>query len=199
MALKVVNSVPASELKGRPVGRALVKLGKLTREEYHVGLSAQKSTHAGKRLGEILVELGKVSQLDVQVALAGNYGFDFVDLAGVELPPDVVQGLQASTANAYKVVPVEHDPDAQSITVAIRDRDQYRVVDDLKNVLGFKTVRCVVADGAQIDALIAKHYGGKTLAEAGKRIPRRPRAARARASTSPRWPTPPATTRSSSS
>ena len=170
MALKVVNSVPASELKGRPVGRALVKLGKLTREEYHVGLSAQKSTHAGKRLGEILVELGKVSQLDVQVALAGNYGFDFVDLAGVELPPDVVQGLQASTANAYKVVPVEHDPDAQSITVAIRDRDQYRVVDDLKNVLGFKTVRCVVADGAQIDALIAKHYGGKTLAEAGKRI-----------------------------
>ena len=170
MALKVVNSLPATDLKGRPIGRALVKLGKLTREDYHVGLTAQKSTHAGKRLGEILVDLGKVSQLDVQVALAGNYGFDYVDLSGIELDADVVQSLQSSTANAYKVVPVEFDPDARSITVAIRDRDQYRVVDDLKNVLGFKTVRCVVADGAQIDALLAKHYGGKSLAEAGKRI-----------------------------
>ena len=170
MALKVINPIPAAELKGRPVGRALVKLGKLTREDYHVGLTAQKTTHVGKRLGEILVELGKVSQLDVQVALAGNYGFDFVDLGGAELPADVVQALQASTANAYKVVPVEYDADARAITVAIRDRDQYRVVDDLKNVLGFKSVRCVVADAAQIEALLAKHYGGKALADAGKRI-----------------------------
>ena len=119
MPLKVVNSIPASELKGRAIGRALVKLGKLTREDYHEGLSAQKSTHAGKRLGEILVALGKVTELDVKVALAGNYGFDFVDLDDFEIPEDVASALQASTANAYKVVPVSHDPDARSITVAM--------------------------------------------------------------------------------
>jgi type IV pilus assembly protein PilB len=31
-------------------------------------------------------------------------------------------------------------------------------------------VRCVVADGAQIDRLLAANYGGKSMAEAGKRI-----------------------------
>ena len=131
--------------------------------------AAQKTTHAGKRLGEVLVAMGKVSELDVQIALAGQYGFDYVDLSGFELAPEVAAAFQAASANAYKMVPVDYDADARAVTVAIRDRDNYRVTDDLKNVLGFRSVRCVVADGAQIDRLLAANYGGKSMAEAGKR------------------------------
>jgi len=170
MPPKALNTLPAAELKQRALGRCLVKLGRITREDYHAGLAAQKTTHAGKRLGEVLVAMGKVSELDVQIALAGQYGFDYVDLADFEVPPEALSAFQASTANAYKIVPVAYDPEARSITVAIRDRDNYRVTDDLKNVLGFKSVKCVVADGAQIDRLLAAHYGGKSMAEAGKRI-----------------------------
>jgi type IV pilus assembly protein PilB len=167
---KALNTVPAAELKQRALGRCLVKLGRITREDYHAGLAAQKTTHAGKRLGEVLVAMGKVSELDVQIALAGQYGFDYVDLSGFELAPEVAAAFQAATANAYKMVPVDFDADARAVTVAIRDRDNYRVTDDLKNVLGFRSVRCVVADGAQIDRLLAANYGGKSMAEAGKRI-----------------------------
>jgi type IV pilus assembly protein PilB len=56
------------------------------------------------------------------------------------------------------------------VTIAMKGRDNYRAVDDLKNVLGFKTVTCVVAAADKIDALIAKHYGGKSMADAGRKI-----------------------------
>jgi type IV pilus assembly protein PilB len=166
----VLTPLPSSELKQRAMGRCLVKMGKITREDYHEALAAQKGEHAGKRLGEVLVALGKVSELDVRIALAGQYGFDYVDLEGFEIPPETVAAFLPATANAYKMVPVDYDPATKSVTVAIRERENYRVTDDLKNVLGFKAVRCVVADPAQIDALIARHYGGKSMADAAKRI-----------------------------
>ena len=34
-----------------------MNLGRITREDYHDGLAAQKTTHAGKRLGEVLVAM----------------------------------------------------------------------------------------------------------------------------------------------
>jgi type IV pilus assembly protein PilB len=124
----------------------------------------------GKKLGEILVSLGKVSQLDVDVALAGQFGFEYVDLDALEIPEGAIAAFQASTANAYKVIPIAYDPASRSVTIAMKGRDNYRAVDDLKNVLGFKTVTCVVAAADKIDALIAKHYGGKSMADAGRKI-----------------------------
>jgi type IV pilus assembly protein PilB len=159
-----------AELKQRAIGRVLVKMGRITRDDYQAALVAQKTTHAGKKLGEILVSLGKVSQLDVDVALAGQFGFEYVDLDALEIPEGAIAAFQASTANAYKVIPIAYDPASRSVTIAMKGRDNYRAVDDLKNVLGFKTVTCVVAAADKIDALIAKHYGGKSMADAGRKI-----------------------------
>ena len=166
----VLTPLPVAELKQRAIGRVLVKMGRITRDDYQAALVAQKTTHAGKKLGEILVSLGKVSQLDVDVALAGQFGFEYVDLDALEIPEGAIAAFQASTANAYKVIPIAYDPASRSVTIAMKGRDNYRAVDDLKNVLGFKTVTCVVAAADKIDALIAKHYGGKSMADAGRKI-----------------------------
>jgi type IV pilus assembly protein PilB len=145
-------------------------MGKVTRDDVHLAVTAQQTTHKGKKLGVILIELGKVSALDVEVGLAGQFGLEYVDLADLEIPKEVIAALQPATANSYKVLPIAFDPATRSLTIAMKNRDNYRAVDDLKNVMGFSEVKSVIASAEQIEAAVAKYYGGKSMADAGRRI-----------------------------
>jgi hypothetical protein len=62
----------SNEFVGRPLGRVLTKMGKVTREQVVEGLNEQKRT--GSPLGEVLVRLGYVTPADVQAALAAQRG-----------------------------------------------------------------------------------------------------------------------------
>ncbi len=166
----VLTPVPIEELKQRRIGRVLTKIGKVTREQVQAALVAQQSTHKGKRLGEILIDQGIIDGQTLDIALAGQFGFQYLDLSDVEIPPEVLSAVLPTTATSYKVVPLEHDPAARRLVIAMKSRDNFRAIDDLKNLMGFAEVRCAVAPAAQIDALIAKHYGGKTAQDAGRRI-----------------------------
>ena len=166
----VLTPVPVEELKQRRFGRVLTKMGKVTRDDVQVALTAQQTTHKGKKLGQILLESGKITEQDVEIALAGQFGFEYIDLSALDLPPEVVSAIQPATANSYKVVPVGYEPATRALVIAMKNRDNYRAVDDLKNVMGFGSVRCVVAPPDQIDAAIARHYGGKSMADAGRKI-----------------------------
>ena len=57
---------------GRPLGRVLTKMGKVTREQVVEALNAQKSR--GGLVGEVLVRLGYVTAADVDAALAAQRG-----------------------------------------------------------------------------------------------------------------------------
>ncbi|NBX32872.1 MAG: pilus assembly protein PilB, partial [Planctomycetes bacterium] len=118
----------------------------------------------------ILIELGKVTAQDVEVGLAGQFGLEYVDLGDLEIPKEVIAALQPATANSYKVLPIAFDPATRSLTIAMKNRDNYRAVDDLKNVMGFSEVKSVIASAEQIEAAVAKYYGGKSMADAGRRI-----------------------------
>lgn len=166
----VLTPVPVEELKQRRLGRVLTKMGRITREQVQAALVAQQGTHKGKKLGQILIEQGAIDQTALDIALAGQFGFQYLDLSDAEIPEDVIQAIQPTTAASYKVVALEHDPASRRLTIAMKSRDNFRAIDDLKNLMGFAEVRCVVASGEQIDALIAKHYGGKSAQESGRRI-----------------------------
>ncbi|MBX3355099.1 MAG: Flp pilus assembly complex ATPase component TadA [Phycisphaeraceae bacterium] len=152
--------IDVSELKGRMIGRVLTKLGKVTRDQVHQGLSLQQGEKKGKRLGEILVELGLVEPRDVQVALAGQAGMKFIDLGSMEIPDEVINAVPAETANSYQIVPIEFEPATKRLTVALKSPDNFRAVDDLKLLMGFK-VSAVVAASDQIDDVLRKRYAGK--------------------------------------
>ena len=166
----VLTPVPVSELKQRRFGRVLTKMGKVTRDDVHLAVTAQQTTHKGKKLGVILIELGKVTALDVEVGLAGQFGLEYVDLTDLEIPKEVIAALQPATATSYKVLPLAFDPATRSLTIAMKNRDNYRAVDDLKNVMRFSEVKSVIASAEQIEAAVAKYYGGKSMADAGRRI-----------------------------
>lgn len=58
------------QLKGRPLGRVLTKLGKVTREQVSEALDYQKD-HGGL-VGEVMVKLGFIQPGDIVVALAAQ-------------------------------------------------------------------------------------------------------------------------------
>ncbi|HMN39532.1 MAG TPA: ATPase, T2SS/T4P/T4SS family [Phycisphaerales bacterium] len=160
--------VDPAELKGRKIGRVLTKLGKVTREQVHEALAIQQTrrSSSGKvQIGQILIELGYCTTRDISEAVAGQAGMAYTDLSSFTMPDDVRDSLAAETVQSYQIVPIEYNPRSKRLKVAMKTPDNFRAVDDLRLLMGFN-VEAVVSDGAQIEALIKKHYAkGEAVAD----------------------------------
>jgi len=155
MATTQKSTVTLAELKGRKLGRVLTKMGKVTREQVHEALAVQKTRKAP--IGQLLVELGYITDRDVQEALAGQVGMGYIDLAEHDIEDETAHVLPAETALAYQVIPFEHDAGSKRLKIALKSADNFRAVDDLRLLMGFK-VLAFVADPDQIDTLLKKFY-----------------------------------------
>jgi type IV pilus assembly protein PilB len=153
-----------NELKGRRFGRVLTKLGKVTRDQVHEALNLQKAKRekGQKRLlGELLVELGYIKPNDIMEALAGQAGLRMVQIDPDSIPDAAFKALPAESANTYQIIPLDYDEPTKTITIAMKSPDNFRAVDDLRLLMGFK-VKAVVAPSDQIDSLLKKKYSGET-------------------------------------
>ncbi len=148
-------NIDPAELKGRKLGRVLTKLGKVSREQVHEALEIQKTRKV--RIGQLLIELGFCNQADVSAALAGQAGMDYLDLTGFDIPEDIREVIPAENVKSYEAIPVEYNPTAKRLKVAIKSPDNFRAVDDLRLLTGYN-VSAVVGDAAVIDAQIKKYY-----------------------------------------
>ncbi|MFG0258668.1 MAG: GspE/PulE family protein [Phycisphaerales bacterium JB043] len=148
-------AIDPHELKNRKLGRCLTKMGKVTREQVHEALAIQKERK--KPIGQLLIELEYVTERDVKEALAGQAGMRFVELDEVELDDEVLAAIPAETVQAYQCIPIEYSKSTRKLTVALKSPDNFRAVDDLRLLMGFKVDACV-ADEQKIDAVISKHY-----------------------------------------
>ena len=92
MAVKE-KEINVQELRGRPLGRVLVKMGKITRDQVHEALDIQREK--GGPLGQILLDLGYIDEKTRSIALAHQAGMEYVDLSAAEIPPDVIKQIPA--------------------------------------------------------------------------------------------------------
>ena len=145
------------ELKGRPLGRVLYKMGKVSRDQVTQAVEVQKQR--GGPLGQILVDLGYIDDVVRTLALAFQAGMEYVDLDTVEIPEAATAMVPAQLANTYKVVPVDYDASRKRLTVALASADNFRAVDDLRNLTGCD-VLSRITEPAKLDAALAKLYGG---------------------------------------
>ena len=74
---------PIEQLRGRPLGRVLIKMGKLRRSQVHEALEIQKDKRGP--IGAILVELGYITEEDLNFALAAQSGMEPVELGSVTI------------------------------------------------------------------------------------------------------------------
>lgn len=158
-----------SQLKGRRFGRVLTKLGKVKREQVYEALSVQKvarKKNENKKIGEIMLEMGLIQEVDILQALAGQAGLAWMELDVDSIPQIAFDTLPVESATTYQIVPVDYDESTKLLTIALKSPDNYRAVDDLRLLMGFK-VTAVVSPPEQIDAIIKQRYssGGPSMAD----------------------------------
>ena len=153
----MANIPPIRQLKGRMIGRILIKMGILTRDKVHACLSVQKKGEGSVKLGQIFIDQGLIDQGQLSIALAAQRGMEFVDLASVEVPEETLEHVSAQMANTYKVLPLEYDAGSNELTVAIDSPDNFRATDDLSTLTGF-IVNAKVCDGGLLEEALQKYY-----------------------------------------
>jgi type IV pilus assembly protein PilB len=146
---------PIDQLQGRPIGRVLTKMQKVTREQVVEALTFQKSK--GGALGRILIDLGYIKELDLNTALAAQRGYELVNLDGVMIPPEAIAAVPAQIATTNKVLPIAFDKASKKLTVVMANHENFRALDDLRSLMGY-SVTAKVGDPDQVEKLINKHY-----------------------------------------
>jgi type IV pilus assembly protein PilB len=148
---------PVNELKGRTIGRILVKMGLLTREKVHEALKVQQERKGQVKLGEVFIEKGMITSKDLKIALAGQRGMEYVDIEAQEIPQEIIEQVPSHMARSYRIIPLRYSKADNRITVAIDNPDNFRATDDLATLLGF-SVEARVADTDALNAALDKYY-----------------------------------------
>ncbi len=148
---------PIRQLKGRNLGRILIKMGVLTRDKVSECLQIQQEKGGKVKLGKILLDKGLVDEKQLNIALAAQRGMEYVDLGRREIPKGVLQHVPAQMARTYRVIPFAYDAARNELTVAMDNPDNFRATDDLATLTGFSVV-AKVADSNAIQEALNRYY-----------------------------------------
>lgn len=148
---------PVEQLRGRPLGRILIKMGVLTREKVHECLAIQKERGGKIKIGEILVELGAINEDQLQMAIAGQRGMEFIKLDGLDISADVIEKVPAQMAKTYRIIPTEFNKERNELTVALDNPGNFKASDDLSALIGVR-VTAKITDSDALEKALAKYY-----------------------------------------
>ena len=151
------NLPPVDQLRGRTLGRILIKMGVLTREKVHECMTIQKQRHDNIKIGQIFVQLGLVDEKQLQLALAAQRGMEYINLSDVDIPRDVIEKVPAQMAKTYRIVPIEYNQAQNELTVVLDNSDNFRATDDLSTLMGFK-VSAKITDPDALQKALTKYY-----------------------------------------
>lgn len=155
--VKLAKSLPPIEqLRGRTLGRILIKMGVLTREKVHECLKIQKEK-PGVRIGQVFLELGLVDENQLQIALAAQRGMEYIKLSDVDIHADVIEKVPAQMAKTYHIVPIEYDKEKNELCVVLDSADNFKATDDLSTLMGFR-VTAKITDSDALENALAKYY-----------------------------------------
>ncbi len=143
------------QLRGRPLGRILIKMGKIRRAQVEEALEIQKEKRSP--IGKILVELGHITEEDLNVALAAQSGMETVDLSKMDIPAEVIGLLNQPMAQTYRVVPFDFDPERKRLSLAMDDPDNFRATDDLQTLLGY-TIKPYLCRAEDLTNALERYY-----------------------------------------
>ncbi|MCB9858364.1 MAG: Flp pilus assembly complex ATPase component TadA [Phycisphaerales bacterium] len=163
MSVAPSTGKPSTGYRGRPLGRILIKMGKVNRRQVHEGLAIQKSKRGP--LGQILIDLGYIQDADLQLALAAQIGMEPVDLDNIDVEAETIKLVPNQMANTYRIVPVNFDAATKTLEVAMSSPDNFQATDDLRKLLDMN-IRPMIATEDQISAALSRYYpegGGQSI------------------------------------
>jgi type IV pilus assembly protein PilB len=148
---------PIEQLRGRTLGRILIKIGVLSREQVHECLKIQNQRGGKVRIGQVFLELGLVDEDQLRVALAAQRGMEYINIDGIDIPADVIEKVPAQMAKTYRIVPIEYNKEQNELTVTLDNADNFRATDDLSTLMGFK-VTAKITDPDALEKALTKYY-----------------------------------------
>ena len=105
---------------------------------------------------DALVRLGYISGGDLGRAQAEEFGYEYIELEGRQIPNAVIELVTESMARENIVIPIESDGD--SVLIAMHNPNNIEVIDKLRFVLN-REIRPVMAPLESIQGAINRHYG----------------------------------------
>ncbi len=146
---------PIEQLRGRQLGRVLIKMGLLRRSQVEEALDIQKERRGP--VGTILVELGYINEEDLSIALAAQIGMGMIDLAKLDIGEDVVAMMSSQMVNTYRVVPYEYNAERNELLLAMDNPDNFLATDDLQTLLGLR-VKAALCGAQDLQNAIDRYY-----------------------------------------
>ncbi|MGB2976538.1 MAG: ATPase, T2SS/T4P/T4SS family [Phycisphaerae bacterium] len=140
-------------MRQKPLGQVLLEMGRITQEQLDEALAIKKNR--GGAIGAVLVDLGYCEPTDISGALAVQAGMRRVNLDELEIPPEIIDKMDAMTARSYGVVPIEFD--AGRLTVAMADPTNFRALDELHMLLDYEITGAMAEPSALVRTL-DKYY-----------------------------------------
>jgi type IV pilus assembly protein PilB len=151
---------PIEQLRGRTLGRILIKMGVLTREKVHECLKIQKQRPGPIQIGQILIELGLINEDQLQIALAAQRGMEYIKLGDIDIPADVIEKVPAQMAKTYRIVPIEYNKEKNELCVVLDGAENFRATDDLSTLMGFRVI-AKITDSETLENALNKYYETK--------------------------------------
>jgi type IV pilus assembly protein PilB len=141
------------------LGQVLKEMGKVS--EYDVQQALREQKEKGGALGKILIDKGLVKDEDVQIALAVQSGMQKVNLDQIDIPPEVIEMVPASFAEANGVCPFSYD--GHTLQVALADPLNIQVLDDLKFLIkDVNEIKAAVTEPGGVQRAVERYYAGKS-------------------------------------
>ncbi|MDJ0880594.1 MAG: ATPase, T2SS/T4P/T4SS family [Gammaproteobacteria bacterium] len=144
--------------KPKRLGEILIDEGVITKDQLNIALTEQKKVDLP--LGKLLVNLGFATEAIMRSALGEALEQESVDLKNVVPDPEAIQLIDSETARKHKVIPINYNPMAGSLTIAMSDTFNLFTLDRIRIQVGQHIdIYPVLAGETEISNAIDQFYG----------------------------------------
>jgi type IV pilus assembly protein PilB len=141
----------------KKLGQVLIDLGYIDEDQLWDLL--QEARDNSQLLGQVVLGRGLVTEEQLMEALAEQHGLKLVNLNEVKPQNEAMTVVPETMAQVYKIVPISLKDNV--LTVAMADPGNLAALDDLRNFIGVKEVKAVIASLKAILEAIPRFYAGK--------------------------------------
>jgi type IV pilus assembly protein PilB len=141
----------------KKLGQVLIDLGYIDEDQLWDLL--QEARDNGQMIGQVVLGRGLVTEEQLMEALAEQHGLKVVNLNEVKPQAEALALVPETMAQVYKIAPVSVKDGV--LTVAMSDPGNLAALDDLRNFIGVKEVKAVIAGQKAILEAVPRMYAGK--------------------------------------
>ena len=147
-------------MSSRRLGQILVDLGFLSDDQLEVILEEQEQ-QPGMLLGKIAEDMQLITDEQLIQALAEQMSMQTVSLEDKQFDTDVIERINETMAQLYRVVPLAFDEDSDTLTIATCDPQNLTIQDELRTFLGCN-IQLVIATERDIVQAVERYFDSES-------------------------------------